>query len=203
MKTNRNKPGTINFEAMEKRELFTADLGIDLAIATNQPEPQAAWFAKIGDIEGTSKGVKQASEQSIDSPNTDPAPPPLADFHNAVCDLILVTGSATGGQPTPQGVDSVIAADNDETTTAGYSDVKRVAIKIGSHSQSDPEANSDSPDGNDLDIQIRTRGRTGYSDVKRVAIKIGSNPATSLAIDSLFASSSYNDLSVETCDPTF
>ena len=38
--------------------------------------------------------------------------------------------------------------------------------------------------GNDLDIQIRTRGRTGYSDVKRVAIKIGNNDTLEVDADS-------------------
>ena len=52
MKTNRNSVRNMNFESMEKRELFAADLGIDLAIATPPSETQMDGYVKLGDIEG-------------------------------------------------------------------------------------------------------------------------------------------------------
>ena len=52
MKTSRNKRRNMNFESMEKRELFAADLGFDLG--TPAPEPQAAILVLIPGVGGDS-----------------------------------------------------------------------------------------------------------------------------------------------------
>lgn len=64
MKSNRTSRRNMNFESMEKRELFAADLGMDLALATTTPEPQAMIFVKIPVIGGDSS-ISTSDEHAI------------------------------------------------------------------------------------------------------------------------------------------
>lgn len=63
MKNNRNQSRNMNFESMEKREMFTADLGLE--VATPPPEPQMAIYVKIPGIPGdvTSEATKDDSAE--------------------------------------------------------------------------------------------------------------------------------------------